>query len=95
MPTTDIIGYLWSKRQALELDGIPDVLNMVSDLQHVGLICVEVSEIKVFGAVIDTQGRLVKLDAAEWDELVHAALLSSAVEHTTNMIRRHEERDEE
>ena len=94
MPTTDIIGYLWSNRQELELDGLPEVLHMIADLQEVGLECVEVGEVKVFGVPLEASGRLIRRTDEEWNDLVHKAILSSAVEHTIGMIHQHEDGDE-
>lgn len=86
MPTTDIIGYLWSNRQELELDGLPDVIHMAGDLQHIGLACVEISEISVFGISLETRSSLVLRTTEEWADLVHKAILSSAIEHTVDML---------
>lgn len=86
MPTTDIIGYLWGNRQELELTTLSDALHLAADLEHVGLTCVSIEEVKVFGTTLETRGEFIRRTPEEWDRLVHAAILSSAVEHTTGML---------
>lgn len=92
MPTTDIIGYLWYNRQALDIDGLPDVLELVADLQRSGLECIRVEDMKVLGQRAGTTVQLVRKERAEWDRLVHDTILRAAVEHTADMI--HEAGDE-
>lgn len=91
MPTSNIIGYLWSNRQDLDIDGLPDLLQVISDLQRCGLDAVRVEELKVFGAPVGTSVQLVERTAEEWSSLVEEALVQSAIEHTIDML--HEERD--
>lgn len=86
MPTTDIIGYLWYNRQALDLDGLPDVLDLVADLQRSGLECIRVEDMKVLGKLAGTTVQLVRKERDEWDRLVHDTIINAAVEHTTNMF---------
>ena len=93
MPTTDIIGYLWYNRQALNLDGLPDVLELVADLQRSGLECIRVEDMKVLGQRTGTTVQLVRRERAEWDRLVHDTIINASVEHTTSMF--HEEGDGE
>lgn len=92
MPTTDIIGYLWYNRQALDLDGLPDVLDLVADLQRSGLECVRVEDLKVLGQLAGTTVQLVRKERDEWDLLVHDTIVNAAVEHTASMF--HEAGDE-
>jgi len=86
MPTTDIIGYLWSNRQELEIADIPDLLRVVADLQDAGLECVRVSDFRVLGVATGSTVQWVQLEDANWADLVHTAILSSAVENTVNML---------
>jgi hypothetical protein len=80
MPTVDIIGYLWSKRQALGLDGIPDALQMASDLQRAGLEAVRVEDQTVFGVPTGVAVTLVRRDPVAWDDLVSNAIVSAAAQ---------------
>ena len=75
MPTTDIIGYLWSNRQELEIADIPDLLRVVADLQDAGLECVRVSDFLVLGVATGSTVQWVQLEDANWADLVHTAIL--------------------
>lgn len=86
MPTVDIIGYLWLKRQALDLDGLPDVLDLQADLQRLGLECVRVTDIKIFGATTMPSVEHIRRDPEEWERLVHDVIVRSSVEDTIHMI---------
>lgn len=86
MPTTDIIGYLWYNRQALDLDGLPDVLELVADLQRAGLGCVRVEDRRVLGQLAGTSVQLIRKEHSKWDDVVYDAILRTSVEHTTHMI---------
>lgn len=92
MPTTDIIGYLWLKRQDLELDGLPDVLNLIADFQELGLECIRVNGYSIFGVPTGAVVQLIQREHEEWDELIHNALLSAAVGNTIAML--HEDGDD-
>lgn len=91
MPTTNIIGYLWSKRQELDLDGLPDVLEMAADLQRNGLQCVQVEDITILGMYMEPSVHLVLRDPLDWATLVEDAIITATVERTIDML--HEERD--
>lgn len=93
MPTTNIIGYLWHNRQALDIDGLPDVLQMVADLQRHGLECVQVKDIEIMGAYVTTNTWLVEREDSEWAWRVEDAIVTSAVEHALDML--HEDGDPE
>lgn len=92
MPTTDIIGYLWGNRQALDLEDLADVLAMASDLQRGGLEVVRAQDITVLGTPVGTSVQLIRNEQLDWDILVHDAVLQASVEHTAHMF--HEESDE-
>lgn len=88
MPTQDIIGYLWSKRQELDLYSVSDVLQMTRDLNEVGLSAVSVSQLSVLG--IQTDEVSVVWDRRtpdEWAKLVENAIAKAAVEHTSHMFQ--------
>lgn len=86
MPTINIIGYLWHNRQALNLDGLPDVLEMVADLQRLGLECVRVGDILVFGVPIEEPSvELMTRTSDEWSRLVEDLIVSSAAEEAAHM----------
>ena len=86
MPTTNIIGYLWSKRQLLDLDTPADVLEMVADLQRLGVECVRLSDIKVLGVPVSASVQITEADEVTWKELVHEAVLAASVEDTVHML---------
>lgn len=86
MPTTDIIGYLWTERQHLDLDGLPDVLQMVHDLAEAGLPVVILDEHKVLGLVIGTTARLVRRTPAEWSNLVEKAIIDASLQGIEDMV---------
>lgn len=90
MPTTNIIGYLWHNRQDLNLDGLPDVLDMVADLQRLGMTCVRVETISVLGQPATASVQLVMLPDEDWAKLVENALINASIENTIHMF--HEER---
>ena len=94
MPTTDIIGYLWDHRQELEISDVPDLLAFMADLQRIGLEAVRVEDRTIFGSYAGAAVTWPRLPAEEWGELVHAAILSSAVESTARMLHP-EDGDEE
>lgn len=85
MPTSDIIGYLWQKRQDLDLYSLPDVLDMVANLQRLGLDCVRAEDTIIFGVPAGASIQFVRLEIEEWDRLVHAALLDAAVQNAIHM----------
>ena len=93
MPTMNIIGYLWSRRQHLELDGISDVLEMVADLQRLGLDCVRAHDIEILGIPRpDIPAiQLVEREPHDWALLVEDAIIHSTVEDTIHML--HEDGD--
>lgn len=93
MPTINIIGYLWSKRQELELDGLPDVLEMVADLQRTGLECVQVADIVILGMYVEPSVHLVLRTPEDWASLVEDAIITASAEHTIGMLHQHEESD--
>jgi hypothetical protein len=86
MPTSNIIGYLWSQRQDLDIDGIPDLLQLVSDFQRLGLECVRIDEISIFGLEVEPSVTLIRRETEEWQPLVEEALVRASVEHTLHML---------
>lgn len=94
MPTMDIIGYLWSKRQDLNLYSVPDVLQLVSDLERNGLECVEVKDVEVFGVSIGQPSvSWTRLSEEEWEWMVENAIAKAAAEHSIHML--HQDGDDE
>lgn len=88
MPTMDIIGYLWSKKQDLDLYSVPDALQLATDLSRSGLECVEVEDIEVFGISLGAPSvTWVRLSAEEWEWLVEDALARAAAEHAIHMLQ--------
>lgn len=88
MPTMDIIGYLWSKKQDLDLYSVPDVLQLASDLARNGLECIDITDIEVFGVSIGQPSiAWVRLDEEEWSWMVENALASAAAEHAVHMLQ--------
>lgn len=84
MPTTDIIGYLWTQRQALGLYSLADVLQMVLDLSVAGLDCIRVDDIEVFGAPTgEARVEYVRLTSDDWAERVSRFISAAAVEQMT------------
>lgn len=86
MPTFDIIGYLWLKRQALDLDGLPDVLELAGDLQRSGLECIRVEDVKVLGRPMSASVQLIRREREEWEQLIHDTIVGASVEHTASMF---------
>ena len=87
MPTMDIIGYLWSKRQDLDLYSVPDAIQLAHDLVVAGLDCIEVQDIEVFG--VSTGEVSVQWDRRtpeEWEPLVENAIAKAATEHVIHMF---------
>lgn len=94
MPTMDIIGYLWSRKQDLNLYSVPDVLQLASDLSRAGLECLDVKDIEVLGVSIGQPSvAWVRLSAEEWEWMVEDAIAKAAAEHAIHMI--HEDGDSE
>lgn len=86
MPTINIIGYLWHNRQALDLDGLPDVLEMVADLQRLGLECVRAHDVFIMGSLIDTPiVELITRTSDEWAPLVENIIVSAAAQDASHM----------
>ena len=86
MPALDIIGYLWSKRQHLDIDGLPDILELVADLQRGGLDCIRVDDVKVLGSPVGVSVQLIRKEPEEWYSLVHEIIVDSAVARTISMF---------
>lgn len=87
MPTTDIIGYLWTKRQELNLYSLSDVFQLVADLSRNGLECVDVTDVAVFGVSIGQPSiAWVRLSEEEWDWMVADAIAQASVEHAVHML---------
>lgn len=94
MPTMDIIGYLWSRRQDLDLYSVPDALQLAADLSRNGLECVEVKDIEVFGVSLgEPSVTWVRLDPEEWEWMVENAIARGATEHAIHML--HQDGDDE
>lgn len=80
MPTIDIIGYLWTNRQALGLEGLPDVLQMASDLQRAGIETVRAEDLTVFGIMSGASVVLIERPHEEWEDLVGSAIIQASVD---------------
>lgn len=94
MPTMDIIGYLWSRKQDLNLYSEADVLQLASDLARSGLECLDVTDVEVFGVSIGQPSvAWVRLSDEEWEWMVEDAIAKAAAENAIHMI--HEDGDEE
>lgn len=86
MPTSDIIGYLWSKRQALDIQTTSEAVSLTADLLESGVDCIQVEDIRVLGSVIGVSTSYPRKTEEEWDRLVHDAILRSAVANTVHMM---------
>ena len=86
MPTTDILGYLWTKRQALELADIPETVELAADLQRAGLECIRIETRRVLGRTAGSSVQLVRKTPEQWAVLVEAVIVNSAVEHASSML---------
>ncbi len=84
MPTTDIPGYLASRRQELDLCTTADIRQMASDRQRSGLDVLRTADLKIFGVPTGVSVQWVRMEEAEWDELVHAAVVSASVAQMTS-----------
>lgn len=94
MPTTDIIGYLWTQRQALDLYSVSDVLQLVADLTRQGLDAVELVELTVMGVPLDHSSVVWRrCQPEEWEALVAETISKGATEHALEMLYHPEERD--
>lgn len=94
MPTTNIIGYLWSERQQLYLYSLTDVLQLTHDLVAGGLDCIRVEDIAPFGIPTGQASvQILMKEPEEWASLIHEAILHASVEHTIHM--HHQDGDEE
>ena len=80
MPTIDIIGYLWTNRQALGLEGLPDVLQMASDLQRTGVEVVRAEDLTVFGITSGASVVMIERTHEEWGGLVESAIIQASVD---------------
>ena len=89
MPTTNIIGYLWSQRQALGIKTPADVLSFAADLQRLSINVLRLSDIKVLGAPVGVSVQLVEHTDGEWADIVFDGIMSASVENAAHMI--HEE----
>lgn len=86
MPTTDIIGYLWSSKQALDLDGVPDCIQMAADLQRSGVECVRLMESKILGVTVSSTTHFVRRPDTEWADLVAEAIRLAAARDLTRHV---------
>lgn len=94
MPTTNIIGYLWSQRQDLNIDGVPDLFELIHDLTAHGVDVVTVEDITILGSPVGTSVQLAMREPEEWAELVENAILEASVDRTIAMLH-FRERDPE
>lgn len=94
MPALDIIGYLWTKREALDIESLPAAMNFAADLMTAGLDCIQVQDVKVLGQVIGVSTSYPRKTEEEWDEIVEAAIVDAAVAHTVHMMSDREDDDE-
>ena len=89
MPTTNIIGYLWSQRQALDIKTPADVLSFAADLQRLSTDVVWLDDIKVLGNSVGTSVHLVERTDEEWAFIVFDGIMAASVENAALML--HEE----
>jgi len=89
MPTTNIIGYLWSQRQALDIKTPADVLSFAADLQRLSTDVVRLDDIKVLGNTVGTSVQLVEHTDDEWASIVFDGIMAASVENAALML--HEE----
>lgn len=94
MPTTDIIGYLWGKRQVLDLSSVAEAVSLAADLIAQGVECIQVKEMTALGTVIGVSTSYPRKTKDEWDEILHEAIVTAAVAETEHMMKSWEERDE-
>lgn len=94
MPTTDIIGYLWGKRQALDLQSVSEAVSLAADLLSQGVECIQVTEMTALGITIGISTSYPRKTQEEWDEILHAAIVTAAVAETEHMMKSWEDRDE-
>ena len=93
MPTTNIIGYLWSQRQALGIKTPADVLSFAADLQRLSTDVVRLDDIKVLGNSVGTSVQLVEHTDEEWASIVFDGIMAASVEGAALML--HGEADSE
>src|SRR5690606_19495593 len=92
MPTMDIIGYLWTKRQELDLYSVADALQLVADLTRQGLDCIQLMEMSIMGVPLDHSSVVWRrLQPEEWEGLVADLIAESATEHALEMLYHPEE----
>lgn len=91
MPSTDIIGYLWMKRQSFGIETPADAMDLVSDLLIAGLDCIQVEDQKTLGIITGATTSYPRKTQEEWDELVHKAIVDASVAQTIHMMTDREE----
>lgn len=94
MPTTDIIGYLWSRRQDFDIRSQAEAIIMAGDLVEIGLPCIEVEDAKILGQVVGASTKYLRHTADEWDALVHDKVVEASALHATHMLDGWESDDE-
>lgn len=76
MPTLDILGYLWAKRDEYQIETPAEVFALVSTLLANGLAGVTLKDQKVFGNVIGAYVTLERKTVDEWEEIVQPIYLN-------------------
>lgn len=94
MPTSDIIGYLWAKRQVLDIQSVAEAVSLAADLIEQGVDCIRVEEMAALGLTIGVSTSYPRKSQEEWDHIVHDAILTAAVAETEHMLKSWEDRDE-
>lgn len=94
MPTTDIIGYLWGKRQVLDLHSVSEAVSLTADLLEQGVECIRVEEMTALGITIGISTSYPRKTQEEWDEILHEAIITASVAEAEHMMKSWEDRDE-
>lgn len=94
MPALDILGYLWMKRQELDIQTKDEAVSLAADLMTSGLDCIQIEDVTMFGLVVGARASYPRKTKEEWDELVHRAIVDASVAHTVHMMTAREGDDE-
>ena len=85
VPTTTIIGYLWSKREALDVQDMPELLRLLADFNELGVDFLSIHEMTILGKPAGTEVMLDRKEPSDWDDLLARAITTAAVEDTVAM----------
>lgn len=91
MPSTDIIGYLWSKRHAFDIQAPSEAVRLAADLLDGGLDCIHVEDQLTLGIVSGVTTEYPRKAPEEWDDLVHKTIVDAAVADTIHMMSEKED----